>query len=375
MSDNKPKIDLKARLGKKTVSTPAAASVPPPVGLPRPQPSSPAAMPRPSAVPTPPAIAQQQAAQRIDPTNPYASMPRQSAPVAARPQEIRVDMEEVRAAQRSGRGRVMVLALITAIVGGVIGFAFGGGNERSKGADAAIEGAGLLLKEVDDSNKQITELAETLKSARTKLLGKGAYPQEEITKLGAINIPLKSTSLADKSIGRFKRETLAMLIDFTAAVEEANDQKEGLQRLLGSATVKEFYEEQKAPKVRWIGYVGGGPGGPWISLEPLQKDKAFPAATGWPVELEFKDDKGKVEKVKRYSSGDPTGSDPPFLPVNPQSQGGVCPSDIVGTLISQLLKMETVLRGDSTPGVDKTGLIERGQKLAEMLKKIGKGPS
>jgi hypothetical protein len=375
MSDNKPKIDLKARLGKKTVSTPGAASVPPPAGLPRPQPSAPAAMPRPSAVPTPPAIAQQQAAQRIDPTNPYASMPRQSAPVQARPQEIRVDMEEVRAAQRSGRGKVMALALVTAIVGGVMGFAFGGGSERAKGADAAIQGAKDLLKEVDDSNKQITDLAETLKSARTKLLQKGAYPQEEVTKLGAINIPLKSTSLADKSIGRFKRETLTMLIDFTAAVEEANDQKEGLQRLLSSASLKDYVEEQKTPKVRWIGYVGGGPGGPWISLEPLQKDKAFPAATGWPAELEFKGEKDKIEKVKRYSSGDPTGSEPPFLPVNPQSQGGVCPSDVVGSLISQLMKMETVLRGDNTPGVDKTGLIERGQKLSEMLKKIGKGAS
>jgi hypothetical protein len=375
MSDNKPKIDLKARLGKKTVSTPAAASVPPPqVGMPRPQPSAPAAMPRPSAVPTPPQIAQQQA-QRIDPTNPYASMPRQSAPVQARPTEIRVDMEEVRAAQRSGRGKVMALALVTAIVGGVIGFAFGGGSERAKGADAAIQGAQELLKEVDDSNKQITDLAETIKSARTKLLQKGTYPQEEITKLGAINIPLKSSSLADKSIGRFKRETLSMLIDFTAAVEEANDQKEGMQRLLGSASLKDYIEEQKTPKVRWIGYVGGGPGGPWISLEPLQKDKAFPAGTGWPAELEFKDDKGKVEKIKRYASGDPTGSEPPFLPVNPQSQGGVCPSDVVGSLIGQLLKMETVLRGDNTPGVDKTGLIERGQKLSEMLKKIGKGAS
>jgi hypothetical protein len=375
MSDNKPKIDLKARLGKKTVSTPAAASVPPPqVGMPRPPQQQSVPMPRPSAVPTPPAIAQQQAAQRIDPTNPYASMPRQSAPVAARPQEIRVDMEEVRAAQRSGRGKVMALALITAAVGGVIGFAFGGGSERAKGADAAVLGASELLKEVESSNKQITDLAETLKSARTKLLGKGTFPQEEVTKLGAINIPLKSTSLADKSIGRFKRETLSMLIDFTAAVEEANDQKEGLQRLLGSNTVKELVEEQKAPKVRWIGYVGGGPGGPWISLEPLSKDKLFPAGSGWPAELEFKSDK-TTEKVKRYASGDPTGSSPPFIPVNPQSQGGVCPSDVVGTLISQLMKMETVLRGDSTPGVDKTGLIERGQKLAEMLKKIGKGAS
>ena len=41
-------------------------------------------------------------------------------------------------------------------------------------------------------------------------------------------------------------------------------------------------------------------------------------------------------------------------------------------MLSQLVKMQTVLRGDPTPGVDKTGLIEKGQKLLDQLKKIGK---
>ena len=340
-------------------------------------------MPRsPSAVPAPP-FAQQSAAPRVDPTNPYASIPQQSAPVQARPQEIRVDMEEVRAAQRSGRGKVIALAAITAVIGGGIGFTFGGGAERGKGADAAIEGAKLLVKEVDDSNKSVTELAEVLKSARTKLLNKGTYPQEEITKLGAINLPLRSTSLADKNIGRFKRETLTMLIDYTAAIEEANDQKETLQRILGSAAVKELIEEQKNPKVRWVGYVGGGPSGPWISLDRVDspflvqstakvKDKDGKEANyTWPEEIEVKDGK-ETTKVKRYSSGDPAGSTPPFIPVNPISAGSVCQSDVIGSLLSQLLKMDGALRGDNTPGVDKTGLIERGQKLSEALKKIGK---
>ena len=85
----------------------------------------------------------------------------------------------------------------------------------------------------------------------------------------------------------------------------------------------------------------------------------------------MQDGKSKV-KVKRYASGDPAGTEPPFIPVNPQTQGAVCPSDIVGSLLSQMIKMEQTLRGDSTPGVDKTGLIEKGQKLVEQLKKIGK---
>ena len=369
MSDNKPKIDLKARLGKKTVSTPAAASVPPPMAaIPRP-PQAVQPQRTPSGVPIPQFGQPQQ--QRVDPTDPYASMPSQAAP--SRPAAIRIEMgEEVREAQRRGRSRVAVLALVTAIIGGVIGFAFGGGHERGKGADAAVAGAGELLKLVDESNKQITELADVIKSAREKLLKKGEYPEEEVKKLAAINIAFKSLDLADKSIGRFKRDTLTMLIDFTAAVEAMNDQKGSLHLFLGSQRLKDFVAEQKAPKVNWIAYMGGGPGGPWVSLEKL--GAPFPASDKWPGDIEVMDGKNKV-KVKRYNSGDPSSSDPPFIPVNPQSQGGVCPSDIVGSLISQMIKMEQVLRGDPTPGVDKTGLIEKGQKLSDQLKKIGRDPA
>ena len=140
MSDNKPKIDLKARLGKKTMSTPGA-SVPPPMAaqpggavpgqstLPRPQPMPQPMRSSPSGVPAPP-FTPSGAPKPTPSAAPYASIPQQSAPIQARPAEIRVDMEEVRAAPRSGRGKVMVLALITAVVGGFVGFAFGGGAER-----------------------------------------------------------------------------------------------------------------------------------------------------------------------------------------------------------------------------------------------------
>jgi hypothetical protein len=378
MSDNKPKIDLKARLGKKTVGTPATASVPPPMatqptGSTIPRPPQAAQMPRsPSGVPAPP-FTPSGAPKPSPSVAPYQSIPKQSAPIQARPTEIRVDMEEVRAAQRSGRGKVMVLALVVSIVGGVVGFAFGGGAERAKGADAAIQGAHDLVKEVEDSNKQISDLADTIKSAQTKIMQKGTYPQEEVTKLGAINIPFRSASLADKSIGRFRREILTMLIDYSAAVEQMNDQKETLQRFLGSATLKDLIAEQQKPKVRWYATVSSGPQGPWVNLDKLDTpflvqsdDKAK-----WPDEIEIKDGKDTT-KIKRYASGDPGGSTPPYIAVNPQTQAAVCQSDVLGSLVSQLVKMNTVLRGDDTPGVDKTGLIEKGQKLLDQLKKIGK---
>jgi hypothetical protein len=376
MSDNKPKIDLKARLGKKTVSAPITSSVPPPVGLQRPgvapqavRPSAPAARPG-GSVPAPPFGAQQSRAPRIDPNDPYSSVAASAAPAAARPREIRVDMEEVRAANRGRRGRVLFLSLITAVVGGFIGFTFGGGVERDKAAKAAVIGSKELLKEVEASNTQIQQLADTLKSASQKLLKKGEYPQAEVTKLGAINIPFKPMSMLDKGIGRFKRDTMVMLIDYATAVEAANDQKEAIQRILGSGSLKALIEEQQKPKVRWIATVEGGPGGPWVTLERLPEANVFLMGEKWPENLEIKGEGTSVTKLKRYTSGDPTGSEPPFIPMSPQSQG---PSDVVGSLISQLLKFDETLRGNKEdPTNEKTGLLERGQKLADALKRIGK---
>jgi hypothetical protein len=365
MSDNKPKIDLKARLGKKTVSSPAG-SVPPPMGIPKPA-AAVVSRPGASSIPAPP-FGQPQAA-RVDPTNPYASAASPSVPVQARPQEIRVEMgEEVREAQRKSRGRVMVLSLVTAIVGGVIGFAFGGGAERSKGADAAIIGAKELLKEVEDSNKQINDLAETIKAARTKLMNKGEYPEAEISKLGAINIPFKSAGLAGRGIGRFKGETVTALIQFASSVEATNEHKESLQVILGSKAIKDLVAEQKTPKVHWSATVQSSPAGPMVVLQGVPAP--FAVGDKWPDTLDFKQG-NNTTKVKRYTSGDPMGTESPFIPVDPGSQGQVCKSNVYGALVSQLMKMETELRGDSTPGVDKTGLIEAGQKLAEQLKKIG----
>ncbi len=55
MEDKKPKIDLKSRLGKKTVSSPAVGSIPPPAGMPSgmgvPKPVRAGGQPEPSPAP------------------------------------------------------------------------------------------------------------------------------------------------------------------------------------------------------------------------------------------------------------------------------------------------------------------------------------
>ncbi|HEX7451011.1 MAG TPA: hypothetical protein VF294_01925, partial [Polyangiaceae bacterium] len=96
MEDKKPKIDLKSRLGKKTVSSPAAGSIPPPVGIPKPsQPAAAMPVANPSRVPAPPFGSNApSAAPRVDASNPYGAMAPQAAPVRVQPQTITLEMSD-----------------------------------------------------------------------------------------------------------------------------------------------------------------------------------------------------------------------------------------------------------------------------------------
>lgn len=292
---------------------------------------------------------------------------------------------EVMAAQKAGRSRIAVLAAITAAFGGVVGFAVGSGAERGKAAEAALEGAKQLSSDVDASNKKIVELGEVIKRAREKL-AKATFPEEEVSKLGAINIPFGGSNLAGKGIGRFKSDVVKMLIDFAAATEAVNDQKEKLQSLLSGNKkgVQEFLEEQSPAKqqVRWSVVVADGPYGPWASMHAIPtpflvksdakiKDKkGVEKAYSWPEEFKIgAGEKGK--SYKRYMKGGPGDGD--FIPVEPSSQSRVCPGDTVVRLRSELSKMEAVLKGDTSDENDeKIGLLERGNRLIKKLKEIGR---
>jgi hypothetical protein len=371
--DKKPKIDLKARLGKKTVSAPVpgpGASIPPPAGIPKPS------VPVQSGIPAPPfqstVPTARPAAPVVDASNPYGAMQPAAAPVVAQPQTIRIELgDDVVAANRGGKTKVAVLAGITALIGIGIGYTIGGAAERGAGADAAVEGAKLLTKDVEAANAKIAELADLLKSAREKL-GKAQFPEDEVTKLGALNIPFDGTNLSGKGIGRFKADVTTMLISFASSAAEANDNKGDLQRVLSGQkkAVQDFLESQTKPKVRWSVIVGGSPAGPVGSMQLIPTP--FPAAEKWPDSFELAGDKGKKVVVKRYLKGDAASEDPTFIPVDPGTQGAVCPDAAVVRLRGRIGELEEVLRGNPTPGEERTGLLEAGQTLVKKLKDIGK---
>lgn len=227
------------------------------------------------------------------------------------------------------------------------------------------------MKDISAANAEVQKLADVLKSAKDKL-SKGQYPEEEVSKLGSINIPFTGKNLAGKGIGRFKPEIVSMLIEYANGTTDANSQKEKLQNVLtgNKKGIQELVEQQTKPTVRWAVILSNGPNGPWAGMQPVPT--AFQAKEKWPDD--FKVGSGKDQTTfKRYSSGNPINNDSPFfLPVDPSTQSAVCPADVVFKLRRELGDLESILRGDNTPGEERTGLIESAQKLNDKLKVIGK---
>ena len=287
------------------------------------------------------------------------------------------------AAQKKGRAKVVVLALITAAIGGLMGYTIGGRLEANKGAVQAVQGAKELADLVAKANGEVEKLADALKSAKAKL-GENKYPEAEVAALGSIVIPISGADVYGKGFGRFNKDTQTLLINYIAAVESANDQKQRVQMFLGAKkTVTDYLSQKETPKVRWVLFITSSPLGPWAAMKPAptaflvassekkKDDKGKEVAYAWPDTFKIQDS-GKTFELKRYTSGNPV-EGPKVVPVDPSSQDDVCPSDVMQRLIGEVAGLESVLRGQAGVGGDdeKPGLIAAGKKLVESLNRIG----
>lgn len=358
---NKPKIDLRARLGKKTAGT-AGPSIPPPMATG-------------ASIPAPPFVNRS-----IPPPSAEPERPRY-----IEPQAIKIEMsEEVIAAQKKGKSKLIMMAGASAVIGGLIGIAFGGGMERGQRQEIALEGAKLLGGEVDKANGEIEKLAGVLAEAK-RALSDGEYPEKQISALADIAIPFDGTYLVGKGTGLMSAKVNLKLIEFASKSTEANEQKDKLQRVLSGARkgIEELLSQKDKPKFNWTVYIVNGPHGPMASMQPLPepflvsskdkiKDKDGKMVDyAWPEEIEVPDGDKKT-KLKRYKEGNPIESTPVLVPVDPASQTSVCANDTMVRLRDELVKLEELLKGDkSDPADEKTGLVDLGQGLIDELKQIG----
>lgn len=377
---NKPKIDLRARLGKKTVGA-AGPSIPPPMTTgqstipPAPRPSSPL-MPSPGAsIPSPPFAAKPSVAPSSSSFSPEPERPRY-----VEPQAIKIEMsDEVFQAQKKGRSKVIMIAAATAVVGAIIGMQFGGGLERRGRQNIAIEGAKMLTEEVDKANGQIAHMAEVLAEAK-RSLSDGEYPEAALNKLAEAGISFDGTYLYGKGVGLMSPKLNKQLVDFAGKAAAANEAKESLHLVLSGnrKAITDIIEQSKAPKFNWSVYVMNGPHGPMAGMQPLPEpflvtDKSKKDYK-WPEEIEVPAQGDKKEKLKLYSKGDPVSSSPLLIPVEPGTQAAVCPNDVPVRLRREIEKLEDLLKGDkSDPTNEKAGLSDLGNAIIDQLKGIGVG--
>lgn len=363
------KIDLKARLGRKTAGTEqqpqASRSIPPPAASIAGGMSSP-----PSPFASAPPSQRQAAPSGFSPFDAAAASQRQ--PVVAAPTRVAFDVDEeaLANARKQGRNKALGVAVGAAVVAGVIGYAVGGMSEKNRVAERAVAGAEMLITEIEAADKEIERLSTTLQAAGKTLLS-GKYPEEEVKALGAINIPFDGSNLAGKGIGRFKPQVATMLIEYASGVAKANDQKERIQGLLSLSrpALEDLLTQKENPKVRWSVAVQDGPQGPWASMQLLPTPFAVGGGS-WPGELEVSAGKGTT-KLARYTKGDPGNK---LIPVAPASESNVCPVDTVVRLRRELSEIEKILKGDETPGRETTGVLQLGKSLQDQLRKIGGNP-
>jgi hypothetical protein len=309
----------------------------------------------------------------MDASNPYAGLDGSAPPPRIEPQAIKIEMsDEVRQAQKKQGKKYMVMALFTALVGGVIGYAIGGGAARGAVAEQALRDAGELGKQVKDAMGSAETLADTLKSAREQL-SSGKYPEAEVAKLGELRVPFGGDKLGGRNIGRFKTDVTKGLLALASQSEKVNDQTETVQRYLSGfkKALLENFAQSSTPKVQWVAYAESSSTGPILNMLAVPEPFAVKTDKGWPESIKVKVG-GKDTTIKRYTKGDPAGSDPLFIPVDPTTQNGVCPTDVVFRVARQVQELENLLRGGKDDsGNEESGLIDAGRALEIKLKGIG----
>ena len=294
--EKKPKIDLKARLGKGAAAgggtpaaTPAAtsslSSMPPPqIGsvappgmgsIPPPQVAAcPAAWPRTRRRPRPPFGGPAGAPESTD----AFGIARWQPVPAPRPTtfKIELDAETVAAAQKGGK-RATILSAITLMLGLGVGFAWGGSSANNKGANAALQGAAELITEIDQSQGKVKEMAEKIGGA-VKSLKEKKFPESFANDLGGLSIPFGPDKLAGRSIGRFDPRTLSMLFSYASDVDALNTRKDALKNLFTGQkkAIQEALGAGTNPKVGWTVFIQKSPQhGPVGFIAAINPAEAF----------------------------------------------------------------------------------------------------
>jgi hypothetical protein len=407
--EKKPKIDLKARLGKGAggaTPPPPVAGIPVPAGPPAAGASSQAglapvpqssptgssaggALPVPPGIPVgpPPAFGKMPGA-AIDPSNPLAAAATPyrapAPPPPPQPQRIEVDEMAVQEARKGARKQGLMAGLVAAAVLGAIGYIAGGAMETNKGRQKSVGDAKSLAGDVAKSRDQLKTIADKVEAGKNSLLKDKKFPDTLAKELGGINVDFDGNKLAGVRFSGFPQETTSTLIEYITLVQTLNDRKTAIIGLL-QRLQKPITEQLTAGQKTTINYVvlfgkQDPSRNPFALLAPLQKpiEAANPTAIALPTEFTATDPLTRQNlSVPKYTKGDL--DKPSAVYVLPKSIEAACPSETSGSIAqlgSQLSRVLTDIRGEqAAPGGDvvtesKPGLTDRADKLVTSLNRV-----
>ncbi len=407
--EKKPKIDLKARLGKGAggaTPPPPVAGIPVPAvpsagagaaagmgGVPQSSPSgSPGAhggLPVPPGIPVgpPPAFGRMGGA-AIDPSNPLAAAATPyrapAPPPPPQPQRIEVDEMAVHEARKGARKQGLIAGLVAAAVLGAIGYIAGGAVETNRGRQKSVGDAKSLATDVAKSRDQLKTIADKVEAGKNSLLKDKKFPDTLAKELGGINVDFDGNKLAGVRFSGFPQETTSTLIEYITLVQTLNDRKTAIIGLL-QRLQKPITEQLTSGQKTTINYVvlfgkQDPSRNPFALLAPLQKpiEAANPTAIALPPEFTATDPLTRQNlSVPKYTKGDL--DKPSAVYVLPKSIEAACPSETSGSIAqlgSQLSRVLTDIRGEqAAPGGDvvtesKPGLTDRAEKLVTSLNRV-----
>jgi hypothetical protein len=398
--EKKPKIDLKARLGKgaaKDAGTPPPPAVEGsvPVVAPPAAPSAPISsvpaispgLPVPPGIPVGPSPA-------LDASNPLARaaglVPAAAPPSApAAPARIEIDETAVHAAASKARRTGAIIAVVTAVVGLGVGWVAGGASEQGNARTASHADAQDLKKNVDGAKGKLEDLAKKLEDGQAALTGKGGaptFPKDLANQLGGVNIDFEGTQLAGRRFMGFPKDTTANLVEFITGVQALNEHKNAVKNLLTKLEkplTEQFAAQQSGQRsIQHVVLLGGptgkDPGGNYVANIALLSPPITFTGDKPDVPADFKAVfSGQNVGVPRFKGG--AIGEPAAIYVTPGSFNAVCPSETKSAAAQLAVKLNELIhdiRGDKVDPnaalVDDTkpGLLERADTLSKALEKI-----
>ena len=394
MADDKKKskIDLKARLGKSSMSGASGAGVPVPLPVPGAAPgttpipdaggdgSAPVAAPaRSPSVRPPVGIAPPPGMSPGIPVPPFAQQKQAPAPKpTAVQQTIKVEESEVIHQERKkAQKKIALYGAGLALLGIGIGYVVGGAKANSDVGAKAVRTAGDLEKEVKASNEKLRELATKLEDAGNALKNK-QFPDQVVTDLGGLVVPFDENTLGSR-IGGVAMPTkyIRPLVMYTVKVREVNDSKDKVKNFLSLTKVPldKYWKEEKDPVFNFsVVFAQDGQKGTLAELVPNKEP--FPVGKDWPASYTIlqmqrtqQGAKQAEKKANRWVKDALTGSDPVAIPVAPASVAAFSSEELISKLFAELRDLRRIIEGNKEDPQDAGGLLKEGDTLADELRK------